>query len=157
MRALWLFLCFMACAVAGADRVRVTCLRVVDGDTLVVQEAAETPLRVRLWGIDAPERSQPFGKEAKAALAERANGRELEIERVAVDRYGRAVCRLYSDVEYLNAALVREGFAWHSAKYAPRAEDLAAAETAAKAACAGLWQQGQAVAPWTHRSAAKRR
>lgn len=157
MRALLLFLCFMACAVACADRVRVTCLRVVDGDTLVVQDEAETPLRVRLWGIDAPERSQPFGKEAKAALAELAKERELEMERVDVDRYGRAVCRLYSGGEYLNAALVREGFAWHSAKYAPKAEDLAVAETDAKADCAGLWQQGQVVAPWTHRNAAKRR
>ena len=93
--------------------------RVVDGDSLVVRETAwfSQPIRVRLYGIDAPEAQQEFGLTSHAALAHLLDrGGELVMEVFAYDRYARAVGLLYwrhhGRGRSINLAMVRQGYAY---------------------------------------------
>ncbi len=130
--------------------------RVLDGDTLALG-----PLRVRLFGIDAPEDGQTcrlaIGKEwdcGKAAtdhLAELVAGCELQCVPVDRDRYGRVVADCFADGVNVGEALVRGGLAWAYRRYSL---DYVAAERAAKTARRGVWQ-GPAIAPWDWRKQRK--
>ena len=74
-----------------------TVVGVADGDTLTLLDASHTQHRIRLDGIDAPERTQPYGQRARQSLAALAHGRVARADCPKVDRYGRAVCRVIVD------------------------------------------------------------
>ena len=77
--------------------------KVTDGDTVVTSEGD----RIRLWGIDAPEMNQPYGKEATIVLTELIHGKKLFAEIIDTDRYGRQVARIYTgDGMNINRSLV---------------------------------------------------
>lgn len=123
---------------------------VIDGDTVgVMLNGSEA--RVRLHGIDAPEKSQPFGDRAKRDLSERVFGRVVQVDTVDRDRYGRVVGRIHLEGRDINAEMVRAGLAWWYRQYAPDDTILADAETEARAARRGLWQNAEPVAPWEWR------
>jgi endonuclease YncB( thermonuclease family) len=82
---------FLVCAGAAADTMSGRVVRVVDGDTLVLLVAGHEQERIRLAGIDCPERKQAFGTRAKQALTRRVAGKEVTIEWAKRDRYGRVV------------------------------------------------------------------
>lgn len=88
---------------------------VTDGDTIRVQ-LDSGPIVVRLSGIDAPERRQAWGPEARTALDRRVNGQEVLLEVVSQDRYDRLVATVYREDAVpewnVNAWLVQEGHAW---------------------------------------------
>jgi endonuclease YncB( thermonuclease family) len=71
-------------------------VRVFDGDTLELRAGDDT-IRVRLAGIDTPERGQPWANRAKQALSERVFGKAVRVNEVDVDRYGRTVGEVYAD------------------------------------------------------------
>jgi endonuclease YncB( thermonuclease family) len=85
---------------------------VVDGDTLVLLISGHDQERIRLAGIDCPERRQAFGTRAKQALAERVAGKEVTVEWEKRDRYGRVVGKVVVDGRDVDLALVREGMCW---------------------------------------------
>lgn len=129
-------------------------IKVVDGDTLDVR-LASGPIRVRLQGIDAPERDQRGGREAARFLVSRLQGREVWLEPVSQDRYDRLVAIVHRGDENLNQELVREGHAWAYRRYMRRNERaLCALEQEAREAGRGLWQgrSAPAHAPWEHRA-----
>lgn len=145
---LLLFLVFPACAAEFPARV----VGVPDGDTLTVLRDGRTQVKVRLWGIDAPETGQPFGSRAKQAASELAFGKAVKILPRDTDRYGRTVAEvILPDGQSLNREMVRQGYAWHYVKYAPYDRDLAGLEARARAAKVGLWSQPGAVPPWEWR------
>jgi hypothetical protein len=74
-----------------------TVVGIADGDTLTLLDSSKTPHRIRIDGIDAPERSQPYGQRARQSLADMAHGRGARAECARTDRYGRAVCRVTVD------------------------------------------------------------
>lgn len=115
------------------------CERVHDGDTLQLRFAGgKAPCTAQLAAVSAPEKGEPYWKEAAAYLAALAEGRELQVQRVETDRFGRAVCRLFCGETELNREIVRQGWArWHS-RYAGVA-DYAAEEAEAVAARRGMW------------------
>lgn len=122
---------------------------VQDGDTLTAMMAGK-PVKIRLEGIDAPEKRQAFGNAAKDALAALVAGRTVHLAATGKDRYGRTLARVYADGKCVNLAMVRQGMAWHFLRYNKDA-DLAAAESAARKAKRGLWTDKNAVAPWDWR------
>ena len=135
-----------------------TIVGVADGDTVTLLDAANTEHRIRLDGIDAPERTQPYGQRARQSLAALAHGRAARADCPKVDRYGRAVCRVIVDGVDVGLEQVRRGFAWHYVKYAheQRAADrekYARAESDARSASAGLWSFSDPIPPWDYRRA----
>jgi endonuclease YncB( thermonuclease family) len=155
MRALLLAL---ALALAGPSAARGeswdgVVVSVRDGDTLDVRVGGETR-RVRIAGIDTPERGQPWSDRARRALADRVAGREVRIHDIGRDRYGRTLGEVYADGVCVGCELVREGHAW---VYRGASDDevLHRLEAEARAQRRGLWAlpESQRVPPWEWRSA----
>lgn len=137
-----------------ADTFTGRCVRVLDGDTVEVLQqtaAGPRPVRVRLWGIDCPEKAQAFGQRAKQFTSSLAFGKAATVDVRDTDRYSRAVALLTVDRQQLNAELVKAGFAWWYERYAPGATDLRNLESAARAARRGLWADPAPVPPWDYR------
>lgn len=124
---------------------------IVDGDTLSVFRCG-TVTKVRLWGIDAPEKTQPFGMRARQRAGELAFQRDVTIVVHATDRYGRLVGEVFlPEGDNLGYMLVTEGLAWWYQQYAPHHAQLASLEAEARATKRGLWADAAPVAPWVWR------
>jgi micrococcal nuclease len=104
-------------------------VKIADGDTLTLL-VGKTQIRVRLDGIDTPERVQPFGRKAGQALAKKVFGKVVQIDDLGKDRYGRTLGIVRLGKRNVNLELVREGWAWWYRKYAPKNKELSTAETA---------------------------
>jgi endonuclease YncB( thermonuclease family) len=111
---------------------------VADGDTITLLDGNHQQHRIRIGGIDAPEKGQPFGQRSKQHMAELAFGKEAKADCYKVDRYGRDLCTVFVNGKDVGLAQLDAGLAWWYRKYAherlPRdrtryemAEDLAAA------------------------------
>ncbi len=131
----WLCLCLAAASWGAVQACRVTAIS--DGDTVkCLQDWRE--LTVRLGQIDAPEKAQPYGQRARAALAARVFGRNVQLERHETDKYGRIVGRLWLGGVDINLAQVQDGWAWAYRDYLKEPHYIAA-ENSARAAGRGLW------------------
>lgn len=143
-----------ACAVPGAD-LRGRVVSVADGDTLKVLSGRKETT-IRLEGIDAPERRQPYSDRSKQALSGMVFGKEVRVVVRERDRYGRTVGVVYVGRTHVNREMVRQGWAWHYRQYSDDPE-LARAEAAARKARRGLWAERNPVAPWDWRRASAAR
>lgn len=139
---------------------------IYDGDTLRVQRNG-TEMKVRLCGIDAPEKDQEMGIAARDHLRSLINKGDGSIMVVPVekDRYGRMVAELFvkprSGLGYepeeeiaVNSQMVRDGYAYHYAQYSggcPNGGMLAQLESEAQQEKAGVWQNENAQRPWDYR------
>jgi hypothetical protein len=99
---------------AGAQDLASRVVAVADGDTLTVLAAGNRPVKVRLAGIDAPERDQPFGQRSRLSLAELAFGRTATVTVQKTDDYGRAVGTVTVGGANVEVEQVRRGLAWVS-------------------------------------------
>lgn len=131
---------------------------VTDGDTLTIL-ADRRQVKVRLFGIDAPERSQAFGTQARKRLGELTAGKTVKVTTSGTDRYGRILGEVFAPSEYgtepanVNLMLVSEGLAWHYVQFAKDRQDIREAEDMARRAKSGLWSDPNPVAPWEFRKA----
>lgn len=134
-------------------------VKVSDGDTITVLEGT-TQHKIRLMGIDAPEKAQPFGNRSKQALANNIAGKTVEVEYNKKDRYQRIIGKVTYMGYDINLRQIELGMAWHYKQY-EREQDVedrskyAHAEYLAQRDKVGLWSQGQAMAPWEWRKAKK--
>lgn len=131
---------------------------VADGDTLTLLTADKTQHRIRLDGIDAPERTQPYSQVAKQSLADMVYRQRVTGECPKTDRFGRYVCKVIVDGRDVGLAQIQRGLAWHFKRYESEqsAADRAAyakAEEEAHAARRGLWRDSAPIAPWEFRAA----
>ena len=126
-------------------------VRISDGDTLgVLRDGKE--VRVRLHGVDTPEKAQAFGTRAHQFTSELVFGKEGTVLVKDTDRYGRVVAEvLLPDGRSLNQELVKAGMAWWYQRYAPNDTTLAQLEADARAAQRGLWAEAHPVPPWAWR------
>src|SRR5580692_4705149 len=90
---------------------------IADGDTLTVLDDTKTQHKIRLAGIDAPEKGQAFGKKARENLAAKVFRQTVRIEVIDVDRYHREVGRIFLGDRFVNMEMVRDGFAWRYVQY----------------------------------------
>ena len=131
-------------------------IHVQDGDSITVLDDTRTQHKIRLTGIDAPERRQAFGNVAKESLAEQVAGQSVAVEWDKVDRYGRKVGKVLLGGLDSNLVQVKRGLAWHYKKYereqspADR-KSYAAAEAEAREAKLGLWRDAEPTPPWEFR------
>lgn len=124
-------------------------IRITDGDTLTVR-AGEKNFRVRLHGVDAPERGQAFGTRAREFLADAVAGKAVALRVLDVDRYGRLIAEILIGDTNWNLELLRSGMAWHYAEY-DDSPAYKAAEAVARGARRGLWTEPAPDAPWEYR------
>ena len=118
--------------------------RVTDGDTIVLMDRT----RVRLYGIDAPERDQPYGPIATVALGYMV-ARSVYLVEVDEDRYGRLVGQLYHPKKGydINASMICAGYAWWYERYAPDSQILNGCQVEAQQASKGLWEDKDPMPP----------
>jgi endonuclease YncB( thermonuclease family) len=147
---LFLALCF-ALPLIAAESITGKVVSVADGDTITVLED-KTQIKVRLHGVDAPEKAQDFGTVSRTFTSDLCFGEEVTVEVTDTDRYGRKVgiVRL-SDGRVLNHALVEAGLAHWYEEYAPKDETLKRLQAEAKAAKRGVWSRSDVVPPWEFR------
>jgi endonuclease YncB( thermonuclease family)/methylphosphotriester-DNA--protein-cysteine methyltransferase len=169
-----LFVLLTACAWAGAAHTAASAsptvqsgnviegkvVKVSDGDTITVLDKANKQHKIRFQGIDAPESKQDFGQVSKDNLARMIFGKEVKVVWSKQDKYGRTVGKVLLDGQDINIEQVKAGLAWHYKKYADEQppEDrvtYAAAETEARAARRGLWQDSNPTPPGDWRAGAK--
>jgi len=138
---------------------------VTDGDTIRILDNNSTQHRIRLTGIDAPEKAQPFGNASRKHLASMVAGKEVRVETSKNDRYGRVLGKVWvqpqncsSCGKTLNANLAQilAGMAWWYQDYAKDqpVQDRARYESAvkqAREARLGLWSEADPVPPWAWR------
>lgn len=140
---------------------------VADGDTITVLDAERQQHKIRVAGIDAPEKKQPFGQKSKQSMSDMVFNREVEIVGNKRDRYGRTIgkvmfadsnCNAQGCPKIHDAGLIQitSGLAWWYRKYAREQvpQDRAtyeAAETQAKERRTGLWGELNPVPPWEFR------
>lgn len=127
-------------------------VKVIDGDTIeVLMKSPNEKLRIRLFGIDAPERGQAFYNSAKKFTASMVANKDVKLVVNNKDRYGRMVADVYlADGTHINAEIVKAGYAWHYEAYSDNVE-LAQWEVAARQKKLGLWQDTYAQPPWEFR------
>lgn len=131
---------------------------IADGDTVTLLDANLQQHRIRLSGIDAPEKRQPFGNRSRLHLGALVFGKQVTADCPRTDRYKRALCKIEVDGVDANLAQVEAGMAWHYEDYAreQRAPDrrrYAQAEDEARQSGRGLWGDRAPVAPWDFRKA----
>ncbi|SDK74985.1 micrococcal nuclease [Microbulbifer yueqingensis] len=127
-------------------------IRIVDGDTIHIQGADKQPIKIRLAGIDCPERDQPWGDTATRALSRLVTGQVVDIAVVDIDRYGRTVGRVFLRDQNINRVMVKAGNCWAYTRYV-RDSKLLELEKEAQLANRGLWSQPKAnqIPPWEWR------
>lgn len=148
---------------AWADELQGRVVKVADGDTITVLDDRRQQHVIRLGGIDAPEKSQPYGQKSKAHLSHAVFGQTVTVTFDKRDRYGRIVGKVLIRGEDANLRQLQAGWAWHYKQYqreqAPEDRGVYdAAERAARESRVGLWQgQGPTSPepPWDYRARIK--
>ena len=141
--------------------------RVVDGDTVHVIDKAGKKFKVRLTGIDAPEKNQPYGLAATYKLTEILINKLVLLKSkpnngkpYTIDRYKRVLAKIILDGRDINLSQVLRGYAWHFKRYqkqqSPSDRELySEAEIDAKKNKLGLWGEKNPIAPWKWRKIKK--
>jgi endonuclease YncB( thermonuclease family) len=170
-RFFWATLIALAAWSAGAETITGRVVGVADGDTVTVLDADRTQHKIRVAGIDAPEKKQAFGQRSKASMSDLVFGKDVVVMTSKRDRYGRLVgkvlvaapsCTASTCPKTLDAGLaqITTGMAWWYRQYAQEqsAEDAGAyefAEQEARGRHAGLWRDADPIAPWDWRRASR--
>jgi endonuclease YncB( thermonuclease family) len=150
-----LVLSLAACARDSDAVLRGKVIRVADGDTAEVQLQSGA-IKVRFYGIDAPERDQPHGKDAGFALRQLIVGKEVDLLPVEQDRYDRLVAVVMLGERNVNLDMVARGNAWAFRQYLGDFADdplYCQWEATAREQKLGLWRlpENQRRAPWEWR------
>lgn len=127
---------------------------VSDGDTLTArcgQPDAYEQRKVRLAGVDAPEKAQPFGIRSRQSLAQLCFHQEAKVEHAGTDRYGRALANVECRGQDASAVQIRAGMAMVYRQFTKGRSDLFRLEESARTARVGLWADPSPVPPWEWR------
>jgi micrococcal nuclease len=141
---------FMVVAAAMATDFKAEVIRVLDGDTIEVFHDNK-PERIRLYGIDCPEKGQAFGQKAKQATSSLLFGKEVRIDSHGRDKHRRTLGTVFDGNLNVNQELVKEGWCWWFRKFVPKDQTLREFEQAAKDAKKGLWADPNPMPPWLYR------
>jgi endonuclease YncB( thermonuclease family) len=162
MRAILLLTIALLGLPCQADLISGRVVSVADGDTITVLDGNNVQHKIRLAGIDAPERAQAFGQRSRESLAELVANRSVVVETTKQDRYGRYVGKVLADRQDVNVEQIRRGLAWFYRQYEQELSDsdrqsYDRAEIEARESRRGLWVDKRPVAPWDFRAAERQR
>lgn len=160
MRLLLLLFCLLLPLQAGATEfINGMVKKVYDGDTVLVAAMGKGNLKVRLYGIDAPETSkpdqagQPYSSQSRRVLQYKVMGKEVRLEIRELDQYKRSVAVVRLGGRDINAEMVAEGMAWAYRYYleGDYASEYIRLEELARKQRLGLWKQTNPQPPWEFR------
>lgn len=156
MRKIFILLTLLVALASNAEVITGKVVRVADGDTITVLDASKIQYKVRLAGIDAPEKAQAFGDRSRESLEGLVAGRSVKVETHKKDRYGRLVGKVLLDGVDVNLEQIRRGLAWFYREYAHEQsvadqQSYARVETEARALGKGLWGDKAPAPPWEFR------
>lgn len=103
-------------ATVHAEEIRGKVVSITDGDTITVLDAEKVQHKIRLEGIDAPEKGQAFGTKSKEKLSELVGEKEVAVRWEKKDRYGRILGDVHLDDRLINLEMVQDGLAWHPSR-----------------------------------------
>lgn len=154
--ALALTLVLLAGTLAHSETLVGTVVGLADGDTVTVLDASKTQYRIRLAGIDAPEKRQDFGSRSRQSLSELVFQKPVRVEYTKIDRYGRVVGKVLVNGVDASLEQVKRGMAWHYKAYEREQSPVdrtlyAQSETNARRMGRGLWQDPSPIPPWEYR------
>jgi micrococcal nuclease len=130
--------------------IRLTVYRVIDGDSFEGRANGQT-YRIRLFGIDAPEKGQDFYQKSKSRLGELCKDGPVSITIRNKDYFGRWVADANTSRGlFINQVMVKEGLAWHFTKYS-KDPTLKKLERVARDSQIGIWSVKYPIAPWEYR------
>ncbi|ODT77119.1 MAG: hypothetical protein ABS69_08935 [Nitrosomonadales bacterium SCN 54-20] len=148
---------YALCAcLAQAEILRGKVVKIADGDTLTVLDKSNRQHKIRLVGIDAPERKQAFGTVSRQNLADLVFGKKVDVEWHKQDHYQRVLGKVLLDGQDINLKQVKAGLAWHYTQYDKDLQLIdkllyAEAQKVASLKGTGLWSDPAPVAPWDFR------
>ena len=127
-----------------------------DGDTITVLDSNNTQHKIRLQGIDAPEKAQAYGQKSKQSLYQMVHGKFVSVEFEKKDKYGRTVGKVLLNGTDICLEQIKLGMAWHYKQYESEqsAQDRAMyeqAEQSARTQNLGLWKDNKSIPPWEFR------
>lgn len=130
---------------------------VADGDTITILDSAKNQHKIRLYGIDTPEKAQAYGNVAKKHTSKLVYGKTVDVTAYDTDRYGRTVGVVIADGVNVNQSLIGAGLAWQYRKYckASFCSDWLQLENKAHKSKIGLWADNDPVPPWEWRKGAQ--
>lgn len=136
-------------------------INIADGDTITVLDDHKISIKIRLLGIDCPEKSQAFGHRAKKALSDKIFSQRVNIHTHGKDYFGRTLGVVTFNDEDINEWLLTEGLAWHFKKYAKSqtpedAKRYSLAQADAQRLKRGLWADEKPIPPWIFRDQQKK-
>lgn len=145
---------------ASADVISGRVVGVADGDTITILDGTNTQHKIRLNGIDAPEKSQAFGNVSKRSLSEMVINQQVDVDWLKEDRYGRKVGKVLLNNEDVNLKQIKRGLAWYFKKYKSDVaqEDritYVQAQQEAEENKTGLWVDPNPIPPWDFRKQKK--
>lgn len=146
----------LICNSSNADTLQGLVVGVSDGDTVTVLDTSNTQWKIRLMGIDAPEKKQDFGQKSKQSLSNIIYNKQVTVEYNKKDKFGRTIGKLTVDGVDANLEQVKLGMAWHYKHYQreqSESDRIAYAEAEKKAMQdrIGLWQDDKPAPPWDWR------
>jgi endonuclease YncB( thermonuclease family) len=149
---------FLLASHASANELVGRVVSVADGDTITVLDASNIQHKIRLSGIDAPEKHQAFGTVSKQNLSNMVFNRTVVVSWQNNDRYGRIIGKVLLDDVDINLEQIKAGMAWFYRQYQKQQPiqdqaDYALAEQEAKANKLGLWVDEAPIEPWNFRRA----
>lgn len=152
----WLLALLFLVTTVQAETLSGRVVGVADGDTITILDNTNTQYKIRLAGIDAPEKKQPFGSVSKKSLSDMVYGKQVSVDYSKQDRYGRTVGKVLVNGVDANLEQVKHGFAWFYKKYQNEQSlqdrlDYLNAQEAAETSKVGLWVEPNPVAPWGFR------
>ncbi len=134
---------------------------IADGDTVTILNDKHEQIKIRLIGIDCPEKSQAFGSRAKKTLSDKVFSQNVKVETRGKDKYSRTLGVVKIGDEDINEYMISQGVAWHYKKYAKtqpeeEANRYAKAQELASQNKRGLWIQENPIPPWEFRDQARK-
>ena len=131
-------------------------VHVADGDTITVLDATNTQHKIRLQGIDAPEKAQAFGQKSKQSLSQLVYNKQVMVEYQKKDKYGRTLGKVLHNGTDVCLEQIKLGMAWHYKQYKsdqPKEdrETYAQAELEARTKTVGIWKDKNPTPPWEFR------
>jgi endonuclease YncB( thermonuclease family) len=139
-----------------AAELRGTVVGVTDGDTITVLDGEKRKHKIRLAGVDAPEKHQGFAERSKQHLSSLAFKKLATLDCYKTDQYRRQVCGVWVEGKDVALAQVQAGLAWHYKRFekeqtTTERASYARAEDDARASRIGLWKDERPVPPWEFR------